>query len=193
MGQPYELDAPAVAMVDAEVPVWSQELSERLYKLLYESETSDATLNARIASLLTQFGDSVFSELNLYKDAGCVLVSAGTSLESAPEVIRLTMDEFRRFKDEAVTAEELTRAKNQLKGSLMLSLESTSSRMANLARQQLYFERFFDLDEILESIEGVTAADLQQVAADFFQPDKLALTALGELNGLRVGREDLVC
>ncbi|MCP5112396.1 MAG: insulinase family protein, partial [bacterium] len=71
--------------------------------------------------------------------------------------------------------------------------ESTSSRMANLARQQLYFERFFELDEILESIEAVTAEQLQEVAVDCFQPDKIALTVLGELNGLRVGREDLVC
>ena len=136
---------------------------------------------------------SVFSELNLYKDTGCLLVSAGTSLASAPEVIRLTMEEFRRFKEEPLTADELDRAKNQLKGSLMLSLESTSSRMANLARQELYFGRFFDLDEILTSIDAVDAEQLQLVARDFFQPEKVALTALGELNGLKVRRADLAC
>ena len=136
---------------------------------------------------------SVFSELNLYRDTGCLLVGAGTSAPTAPEVVRLTLDEFRRFKAEPVTPEELDRAKNQLKGSLMLSLESTSSRMANLARQQLYFGRFLDLDEILNAIDAVTAEDLQFVAREFFQPEKLALTVLGNLNGARIRREDLDC
>ncbi len=61
-------------------------------------------------------------------------------------------------------AEELRRAKDQLKGSFMLGLESTSSRMGNLARQDLYFKRFFTLDEMLESIEAVTAEQVQQIA-----------------------------
>ena len=63
-------------------------------------------------------------------------------------------------------AEELRRAKDHLKGSLMLSLENTSSRMSQLARQEMYFGRHFTLDEMLASIERVTADDVQRVAAD---------------------------
>ena len=59
---------------------------------------------------------------------------------------------------------ELRRAKDHLKGSLMLSLESTSSRMSHLARQEIYFDRQFGLDETLEGIERVTAGDVQRVA-----------------------------
>ncbi len=136
---------------------------------------------------------SVFSELVLFRDAGCLLVNAGTSLKSAREVVRLTLDEFRRFKQEPVPADELRRAKDQLKGSLMLSLESTSSRMANLARQHIYFGRVYTLDEMLAGIEAVTPEQLQAIAVEFFQPDKSALTVLGELNGLRLRREDLAC
>lgn len=136
---------------------------------------------------------SVFSELNLYRDTGCLLVSAGTSLETAEKVIRLTLDEFKRFKNERLAEDELRRAKDQLKGSLMLSLESTSSRMANLARQELYFDRFFDLDEILASIEKVTAEQVQSIGAEFFQPDRIALTLLGDLDGLRMSKKDLAC
>ena len=136
---------------------------------------------------------AIFSELSLYRDAGCLLVSAGTSMNAAAKVIELTLDEFKRFKQEPVTDEELSRAKGQLKGSLMLSLESTSSRMANLARQELYFGRFFDLDEILDGIDRVTAEQLQHVAQEIFQPGKIALTVLGELNGFRMGRRDLAC
>src|SRR5512140_774922 len=96
---------------------------------------------------------SVYSELNLYRDSGALLVSAGTSAGSAPKVVEAVIKEFRSFKEEPIPAEELRRAKDHLKGSLMLGLESTSSRMANLARQELFFGRFYTLDELLESIE----------------------------------------
>ncbi len=135
----------------------------------------------------------VLSELNLYRDTGCLLVTAGTSRASLREVVRLTLEEFSRLKEQPVTAEELRRAKNQLKGSLMLSLESTASRMANLARQQLYFGRVFELDEVLTSIEEVTADQVQAIARDLFEPEKVALTVLGALDGLRISRAELAC
>ena len=58
--------------------------------------------------------------------------------------------EFRKLKTEPVPDEELRRSKDQLKGSLMLSLESSTARMSNLARQEMYFDRFYDLDELIE-------------------------------------------
>ncbi len=136
---------------------------------------------------------SVFSELSLFHDAGSLSVCAGTSLEAVRKVIELILEEFRRFKEEPVQQEELRRAKDHLKGSLMLGLESTGSRMANLARQELYFQRFFTMDEMLESIEEVAAGDLQQLAQTFFDPRQVALTVLGSLDGLHVGRDDLRC
>jgi len=65
--------------------------------------------------------------------------------------------------------------------------------MSNLARQEMHFKRFFSLDELVESIEKVTAEDVQTVAQKFFDPKQLALTVLGNLDGLKIGREDLVC
>jgi predicted Zn-dependent peptidase len=136
---------------------------------------------------------SVFSELNPYRDTGCLSIYAGTSVESAPKVVASIVKEFRQLKQERVSDEELRRAKDHLKGSLMLSLESTSSRMSNLARQEMYFGRFFSLDELVESIETVTAEDVQRIAQTFFDPRQIALTVLGNLDGFRVGREDLAC
>ena len=75
----------------------------------------------------------------------------------------------------------------------MLSLESTSSRMSNLARQEMHFQRFFTLDELVESIEKVTSSEVQRVARDFFDQRGVALTILGNLEGFKIGREDLVC
>src|SRR5260370_1356017 len=95
---------------------------------------------------------AVFSELTPYSDAGMMTVYAGTAAETVGQVIDLIIQEFRSLKESLVTEEELRRSKNHLKGSLMLSLESTSSRMSNLARQELYFGRArLDMRELVDS------------------------------------------
>jgi predicted Zn-dependent peptidase len=136
---------------------------------------------------------AVFSELNPYSDTGCLSVYAGTSLESAKRVVESVLKEFTDLKQQLAPAEEVRRAKDHLKGSLMLSLESTSSRMSNLARQEMHFHRFFSLDELAESIENVTAEDVQRVAQNFFDRKNVALTVLGNLDGFKITRDDLVC
>jgi predicted Zn-dependent peptidase len=136
---------------------------------------------------------AVFSELNPYSDTGCLSVYAGTSLESAKKVVESVLKEFTDLKQQIAPEEEVRRAKDHLKGSLMLSLESTSSRMSNLARQEMHFRRFFSLDELAESIEQVTAEDVQRVAQTFFEQKNVALTVLGNLDGFKIVREDLAC
>jgi predicted Zn-dependent peptidase len=136
---------------------------------------------------------AVFSELSPYRDTGCLSIYAGTSTESARKVVDSILREFSQLKQELVGGEELRRAKDHLKGSLMLSLESTASRMSNLARQEMYFGRFFTLDELVQSIEAVTADDVQRIARAFFEPRHIALTILGNLQKLKIGRDDLAC
>lgn len=136
---------------------------------------------------------SIYSDLNPYRDTGCLAVYAGTSLASAAKVVQSVVTEFKRLKNEPVTQDELRRAKDQLKGSLMLSLESSTARMSNLARQEMYFERFYDLDELIEKIESVTAEDLISLANEFFKTDSVAVTALGNLNGLKITRDHVAC
>jgi predicted Zn-dependent peptidase len=92
-----------------------------------------------------------------------------------------------------VPADELRRAKDHLKGSLMLSLESTSSRMANLARQEMYFGRFISMDELRDAIEQVPADEVQSLAQHFFDSDRLSMTVLGQPEGPALDRETLVC
>jgi predicted Zn-dependent peptidase len=136
---------------------------------------------------------AVFSELNPYRDTGCLSIYAGTSIEAAGKVVESIVKEFHQLKEQRVAEEELRRAKDHLKGSLMLGLESTASRMSNLARQEMYFQRFFTLDELVESIESVTAEDVQRIALTFFDSRQIALTVLGNLENFRIGREDLLC
>jgi predicted Zn-dependent peptidase len=136
---------------------------------------------------------SVYSDLGNYSDTGCLSVYAGTSLEAAGKVVESILKEFRDLKNNPVPFEELRRAKDHLKGSLMLSLESTSSRMSDLARQEMYFHRFFTLDELVESIEAVSADDIQRLANTFFDAKLIALTVLGNLNGFKITRDELSC
>ena len=136
---------------------------------------------------------AVFSEITPYSDAGMFSVYAGTAKETIGEVLDLTLAEFRSMKESLVSEEELLRAKNHLKGSLMLSLESTSSRMSNLARQELYFGRFYSLDELLASIEAVTREELQALAQEFFRPEQISATILGPVNGFSLDRARLAC
>jgi len=136
---------------------------------------------------------AVFSELSMYRDTGLLAIYAGTALETARKVVEAIMHEFQDLKQHLVPDDELRRAKDHLKGSFMLGLESTSSRMSNLARQEMYFKRFFTLDEMLDSIESVTAEGVQKVAQDLFQSKNITLAMLGNLGEFKLKREDLVC
>lgn len=136
---------------------------------------------------------AIYSDLNPYRDTGCLSIYAGTSVESTPKVVESVVAEFRELKAGPIAPDELRRAKDQLKGSLMLSLESTTSRMSNLARQEMYFERFFSLDETIDEIESVTADGIAEMANSLFHQDKVAITVLGNLDGLKISREELVC
>jgi len=134
---------------------------------------------------------AVFSGLSAYRDAGSFTVYAGCSNEAVGEVIDLVVEELRNVKKSPVPQEELQRSKDHLKGSLMLSLESTSSRMSHLARQEIYFDRQFGLDETLAGIEKVTVDDVQRVAEDLFKDGSLAATVLGDVNGLEIPKSRL--
>ena len=122
---------------------------------------------------------AVFSGLSAYRDAGNITIYAGCANEAVPEVVDLCVAELRGMKAAPVPETELRRAKDHLKGSLMLSLENTASRMSHLARQEIYFERHFSLDETLAGVERVTADDVTRVAMDLFSNGSLAATVVG--------------
>ena len=134
---------------------------------------------------------AVFSGLSSYRDAGSMTIYAGCANDAVSELIDVVVAEIRRVKDEIMSEAELRRAKDHLKGSLMLSLESTSSRMSHLARQEIYFDHQFSLDDTLEGVERVSRDDVQRVARDLFSGGALAVTVLGAVNGLQLPPEKL--
>jgi predicted Zn-dependent peptidase len=136
---------------------------------------------------------SIYSEMNPFRDTGSLCIYAGVAVDKTQETLALTMAELRRLKQETVGDAELKRAKDQLKSNIVLGLESSSSRMANLARQQMYFGRFFGVEEITREIEAVTPDDVKRLACEIFRPEAMALTLLGNLGEMKVEREDLAC
>jgi len=136
---------------------------------------------------------SIYSDLSPYRDTGTLCVYAGTSAGNALEVVDLILAEFRHLKETPLAQEELTRAKDQLKGNLLLGMESSTARMANLARQEMYFHKFFTVDELIERIDAVDALMVQAMARRLFDPAHIAVTLLGRLNGVKLDRTRLVC
>jgi predicted Zn-dependent peptidase len=122
---------------------------------------------------------AVFSNLAAYTDTGMMTIYAGCANERVAEVVDLSLAEMRELRQSVVPEVELRRAKDHLKGSLMLNLESTSSRMSHLARQFIVFGRDFTLDETLAAIEAVSADDVRRVANDVFQQNGLVATVVG--------------
>jgi len=136
---------------------------------------------------------AIYSDLSPYRDTGSLCVYAGTSAGKALEVVDLVLTEFRNLKEVSLSDEELTRAKDQLKGNILMGLESSNSRMANLARQEMYFHQFFTVEELIARIDAVDAVQVQAMAQRLFVSDRIAVTLLGRLSGIKLGRERLVC
>ncbi|MGE0865540.1 MAG: M16 family metallopeptidase [Vicinamibacterales bacterium] len=164
----------------------------------YAGYALNTTLGGSMSSRLFQnvrekrgLAYAVFSGLSAYQDAGALSIYAGCGNDAVAELIDVVVAEIRQMKAGGLDPIELRRAKDHLKGSLMLGLESTSSRMSHLARQEMYRDRTDGLDEMLAAIERVTADDVLRLADRFFANGSLAVTVLGDVNGLQVNQEQL--
>jgi predicted Zn-dependent peptidase len=135
---------------------------------------------------------SVYSALNAFRDTGHFVIYAATRPSSGAEVIRLALEELRNLRDQGPTAAELEVAREHLKGSMMLGLESTSSRMSNLARQEIYLERLQSLGETLRGIQAVTRPQVHRLCRQLLRDRRVALAAVGPVRGLRIEPEALV-
>ena len=131
---------------------------------------------------------SIYSFVTCFTDSGLVTVYAGVRPDAAPRAIRLILKELRRLQDKPVGRAELERAKSQLKGNLMLGLESTSSRMSKLAKDELYFGCHIPLRQVMADIDAISADQLWRLSRELFDDRFLALTALGPLQKGDVAR-----
>jgi predicted Zn-dependent peptidase len=134
---------------------------------------------------------SIYSGNAAFRDCGLFYIYAGTEPAHFSKVLRLVMDELRKLRRDGVTADELARAKEHLKGSLMLSLESTSSRMTRIAKQEIYFGRHFTLDDILAAVDAVRLEQVAALIAELLGSVPLSLVALGPAGANAATPDDL--
>jgi predicted Zn-dependent peptidase len=129
---------------------------------------------------------SIFSTSSPFRHFGIAYVYAGTSKENLSKVIDLVLEQFTKIKKEGVTKEELEKARENLKGTLVLGLESTSSRMSWLAKSQFYYDRIMTIDEIFEKVDKVTNDDITRLANQYFRDEYLTLAVIGDMDRLPV-------
>ncbi|MFO0701476.1 MAG: pitrilysin family protein [Nitrospira sp.] len=130
---------------------------------------------------------SIYSFLSGYSDTGTITVYAGTRVEEVDRVLDLVTREIQKLAKRGMTSEELKRTKDQMKGGLMLSLESSHSRMNKLAKDELIAEAHTSLEEMISDIDAVTESQVSRVARDLFMTKNQALTGLGPLSLRQIG------
>lgn len=165
----------------------------------YAGYVLNAVLGGNMSSRLFQvireehaLAYSVFSSLAAYRDTGQFAIYAGTEPQNVPLVLELVLGELRRIKSQRVEEAELNRAKSHLRGSILMGLESTSARMSQLARQEMYFGRYVPVNEVISGIDAVSAQEVLELASEMFGRGPLAMTVLGRLEHLRPIPESLV-
>ncbi len=122
---------------------------------------------------------SVYTYADSYNDTGIFCASMSVQPAHGRRALRLTLDEFDRVAQEGIPAAELESMKAQVKGNLLLGVESTANQMSRIARSEIYSGRYVSLDEMIATVDRITAEDLRRLAREVLSRDRLSLVALG--------------
>ncbi|MBI1911862.1 MAG: insulinase family protein [Deltaproteobacteria bacterium] len=164
------------------VPVTPQSHDDR-YKTYLMNTILGGGMSSRLFQEIREkrgLAYSVYTYLNLCMDAGSLIAYAGTSKDSFAEVLELIMKEYAEL-HKNITEDELKNAKEQLKGGMLLGLETSENRMTKLARDEIYFKRVISVKEIVEGIDSVTMKEMRQLAKKLLAPERMTLVAMGKV------------
>jgi predicted Zn-dependent peptidase len=125
---------------------------------------------------------SIYSYVTAYRDTGLLTIYAGTDPANTLQAIQLIVKELKKIRDEGITPAEEMRVKNQLKGNLVLSLESSNSHMSRIARQEIYFGKYLSFDDTIKAVDKLTAEQIKRIAQQLFTRESLSLSILGPFN-----------
>ncbi len=156
-------------------------LSSERYTLALLNSILGASVSSRLFQEIREkkgYAYSIYSFANSYTDTGFWAVYAGIGKKKAVTVTHLIIKELNELAA-SITAEELRRAKDQIKGNIVLGMESTSSRMQSIARQEIYFKRYLTIQEILRSVEDVTLKQAKDLASRLLDNSKMSIAVLG--------------
>ncbi len=170
------------------IPGVAQDAEERYAAYLLNTALGGGMSSRLFQKIREQRGHaySVFSFLTSFRDAGYLGVYVGTAAEWVEDVMTVITRELRDLAREGLRADELARVKNQLKGSMLLGLETSDSRMSRVAKNEVYFQRDFPLAEVAGRIDATTNDEIVRLAAQLVRPEQMAVAVLGDLNGRRV-------
>jgi predicted Zn-dependent peptidase len=163
------------------------------HKDRYAAYVVNSVLGGSVSSRLFQevrekrgLAYSIYSFLSGYSDAGTITIYAGTRAAEVERVLDLIRREVRRMATKGIERAELQRTKDQMKGSLMLSLESSHSRMNKLAKDELIAGAHTSLEEMLREIDAVTEQQVFRVGQELLSPGTIAITGLGPLSARQI-------
>jgi len=164
----------------------------------YEAFIMNTILGGSMSSRLFQevrekqgLAYSVYSYMASHVDAGSLVVYAGSGQEHFTEVLEITVRELMRLKKEPISMLELDSAREQLKGNLILSLESSDNRMSKLAKNEIYFGGYQPLEEITAGFDRVTSESIMQLSSELLDDNYLTLVLLGKLGNTRFALSDI--
>lgn len=158
---------------------------ENYHALLVLNNLFGGTMSSRIFQEVREKKGlvySIYSFVSNYKDTGIFSIYAGMSYDQVEDALRTIFKEMTKIKNGNISEEEFKRAKQQIKGNYILSLESTSSRMSAIGRRELLYNEILYPDEVIAAIDNVKMENLLEVAKDLFNIDKLSITFVGNLN-----------
>ncbi len=155
--------------------------SEKRYELFLLNTILGAGVSSRLFQEIREkrgLAYTIYSFLALYFDTGLWGIYAGVSRKNVTEVIDLILKEIYNLK-KTINVKEFKRAKNQLKGNIMLSLESSSNRMNNIARQEIYYGKYYSPKEVIQKIDAVNIDKVRKLAEELTAKNAYALTVYG--------------
>ncbi len=165
------------------LPVTSQTHPDR-YKLYILNTLLGGGMSSRLFQEIREkrgLAYSVYSYLSLVRDAGAFVIYAGTSAKDYKKVINLILKELKTVASGDITRLEFNRAKEQLKGGMLLGLETSDSRMMKLARDEIYYGRYVPVKEVVEAIDKLTIRQIKATAAKVFRPADMTLVSIGKV------------
>ena len=166
---------------------------QRRYSALVLSNILGGGMSSRLFQTVREklgLAYSIYSFMDFFEDTGVFGIYLGSHKKNAVRVIELVLKEISHLKRNHLSAKELSNAKYQLKGNLILGMESTSSRMNRLARNELFLNDYMSLDLTINSINRIQEKDIIGMAEDFLVPDKLSTVILGPVGKDTLQRVD---
>ena len=159
------------------------------HAMRYEAYILNTILGGSMSSRLFQeirekhgLAYSVYSYMVSHSDTGSLVIYAGASPEQVQQVLDISLLELKRLKNEPLSSSELHAAKEQLKGNILLSLESSDNRMSKLAKNEIYFGAYQPLSDIIKGFDRVTSTSVLDLCCQLIDDNFFTLVMMGKIS-----------